>query len=172
MSRANTAVECVWPVGAELGEGPFWCAAEQAVWFVDIKGQQIHRWHEPSGERRSWSAPAQPGFLVPTADGRLIAGLKSGLHWFNPLTGQFRLMQVVEPQARNNRLNDSFVDAQGYLWFGSMDDDERDPTGALYQLTDRGCVERDRGYVITNGPTESPDGRTLYHTDTLGRVIY
>jgi sugar lactone lactonase YvrE len=30
----------------------------------------------------------------------------------------------------------------------------------------------DAGYVVTNGPAASPDGRTLYHTDTLGRVIY
>ena len=58
-------VECVWPVGAELGEGPFWSAAEQAVWFVDIKGRAIHRFHEPSGETRSWPAPARsPGFIA------------------------------------------------------------------------------------------------------------
>jgi sugar lactone lactonase YvrE len=31
---------------------------------------------------------------------------------------------------------------------------------------------QDAGYVITNGPALSPDGRTLYHTDTLERVIY
>jgi D-xylonolactonase len=30
----------------------------------------------------------------------------------------------------------------------------------------------DDGYCITNGPTTSPDGRTLYHTDTLKKVIY
>jgi sugar lactone lactonase YvrE len=30
----------------------------------------------------------------------------------------------------------------------------------------------DSGYVITNGPAFSPDGGTLYHTDTLERRIY
>jgi sugar lactone lactonase YvrE len=30
----------------------------------------------------------------------------------------------------------------------------------------------DRGYVITNGPAFSPDGGTLYHTDTLQKRIY
>ena len=35
--------------------------------------------------------------------------------------------------------------------------------------TDEGCVRRDDGYVITNGPAESPDGSILYHTDTLER---
>ena len=48
-----------------------------------------------------------------------------------------------------------------------MDDNEEEPSGALYQLGADGCVRRDPGYVVTNGPAESPDGRTLYHTDTL-----
>ena len=30
----------------------------------------------------------------------------------------------------------------------------------------------DSGYVITNGPAISPDGGTLYHTDTLQKRIY
>jgi len=35
-----------------------------------------------------------------------------------------------------------------------------------------GCVTRDPGYIVTNGPAESPDGRVLYHTDTLAGIIY
>jgi xylono-1,5-lactonase len=165
-------VECVWPVGAVLGEGPLWSAAEQAVWFVDIKGPAIHRYHPASGERRSWPAPARVGFLALTRDGGMIAGLKTGLHRFNPETGNFALLHVVEPHAPNNRLNDGFVDSEGFLWFGSMDDTEEEPSGALYQLGPEGCIRRDPGYVVTNGPAESPDGKTLYHTDTLAGIIY
>jgi sugar lactone lactonase YvrE len=165
-------VECVWPVGAILGEGPMWSAAEQAVWFVDIKAPAIHRFHPASGAQRSWPAPERVGFVFPTRAGWLIAGLKTGLHSFNPDTGNFNLLHVVEPHAPNNRLNDGFVDSEGFLWFGSMDDNEEDPSGALYQLGDQGCVRRDPGYVVTNGPAESPDGRVLYHTDTLAGVIY
>jgi D-xylonolactonase len=165
-------VECVWPLGAVLGEGPLWSAAEQALWFVDIKGPSIHRFHPASGAQRSWSAPARVGFLALTRDGGMIAGLKTGLHRFNPDTGNFTLLHVVEPHAPNNRLNDGFVDSEGFLWFGSMDDTEEEPSGALYQLGDVGCIRRDPGYIVTNGPAESPDGRTLYHTDTLAGIIY
>ncbi len=54
-----------------------------------------------------------------------------------------------------------------HLWFGSMDDDEN--PRAARSISDSRAVRasRDTGYVITNGPTESLDGRTLYHTDTL-----
>ena len=167
-----TDVECVWPVGAILGEGPHWSATEQALWFVDIKAPAIHRYHPASGAQQSWSAPARVGFVLPARGGTLIAGLKTGLHKFNPATGNFTLLHVVEPHAPNNRLNDGFVDAQGFLWFGSMDDNEEEPSGALYQLNDTGCIRRDPGYIVTNGPAESPDGRTLYHTDTLAGIIY
>jgi xylono-1,5-lactonase len=166
------AVECVWPVAAKLGEGPFWSAPEEAVWFVDIKGRAIHRYHEPSGDTRTWPAPAEPGFVLPTKDGRFIAGLQTGLHWFDPSSGAFERLEPIEAQLPHNRLNDGFVAADGHLWFGSMDDEEKAPTGALYQRLDGGSVKRDAPYVITNGPTESVDGRVLYHVDTLEKVIY
>ena len=93
-----------------------------------------------AARRRSWPAPARVGFVLPTRAGWMIAGLKTGLHSFNPETGNFNLLHVVEPHAPNNRLNDGFVDSEGFLWFGSMDDNEEDPSGALYQLGDEGCV--------------------------------
>ena len=37
------APELVWDVKAELGEGPVWVARDRAVWFVDIKGNRLHR---------------------------------------------------------------------------------------------------------------------------------
>lgn len=165
-------IECVWPIGAVLGEGPVWSATEQALWFVDIKAPAIHRYHPASGAQHSWPAPARVGFVLPTTAGWLIAGLKTGLHRFNPETGNFTLLHVVEPHTPNNRLNDGFVDSEGFLWFGSMDDEEAEPSGALYQLTATGCVRRDPGYIVSNGPAESPDGHVLYHTDTLAGVIY
>jgi sugar lactone lactonase YvrE len=165
-------VECVWPLGAILGEGPTWSAAERALWFVDIKAPAIHRFEPATGATRTWPAPARIGFLLPTEAGWHVAGLKTGLHRFNPETGNFSLLHVVEPHTPHNRLNDGFVDSEGFLWFGSMDDDEQEPSGALYQLNDTGCVRRDPGYIVTNGPAESPDGRTLYHTDTLAGIIY
>jgi D-xylonolactonase len=170
---ADIAVDCVWDISTELGEGPVWSAAERAVWFVDIKGRRIHRYDTARGEGRSWEAPANPGFLAPVAGGGWLAGLKTGLHRFDPASGGFSLFAAVEPHLPHNRLNDGYVDGRGRLWFGSMDDQEGEPTGALYRLGPRcGPVAVDWNYIITNGPAVSPDGRTLYHTDTLARRIY
>jgi sugar lactone lactonase YvrE len=166
-------VACVWPVGACLGEGPVWSAAEQAVWFVDIKRKKIHRFDTRTEQGRSWDAPSEPGFVLPVRDGGFVAGLKTGLHRFDPRSGDFTLIATVEPAHLENRLNDGYVDANGRLWFGSMHDPETKRTGVLYRFERDGtCVPCDTDYCVTNGPCVSPDGETLYHIDTLGQVIY
>jgi D-xylonolactonase len=161
---------CIWPLAARLGEGPLWW--QGGVWFTDIKNKRIHRFDPVSGGGRSWYAPAEPGFLAPATDGTFIAGLKTGLHRFVPESGGFTLMCEVEPQHPGNRLNDGAVDAQGRLWFGSMDDAEQARRGALYCFARGKLTLADPDYRITNGPTFSPDGTRLYHTDTLEKEIY
>jgi xylono-1,5-lactonase len=171
-ASANMKVECVCEVGAHLGEGPLWSAAERAVWFVDIKGHRIHRFAPDGRKLRSWSAPEDVGFIVRAAGGRFLCGLKSGLYSFDPATGALSLVTLVDSDRPRNRLNDGFVDAAGRLWFGTMDDDEAAPTGALYRFDTGGLKRCDTDYVITNGQATSPDGRTLYHVDTLKKEIY
>jgi sugar lactone lactonase YvrE len=164
--------ELVWDVGAELGEGPVWDAQRRAVWFVDIKGRKLHRYGVDDGARASWDTPDQTGFALPAEDGSLVCGLRGGLHRFDPESGTFDLIVRVEEDRPQNRLNDGFVAADGSLWFGSMDDSEKTVSGALYRLH-AGAVERhDDGYHVTNGPAMSPDGRTLYHHDTIQRRIF
>lgn len=168
----SPTVECVSEVGAKLGEGPLWSAREHALWFVDIKAPKVYQFDAETRGVRSWPAPEQVGFIVPEAGGRFICGLKSGLHEFDPLSGKFVLVTLVDSHRPNNRLNDAHVDAAGRLWFGTMDDGESEPTGSLYRFDKRGLQRCDTGYAITNGPATSPDGCTLYHIDTLQRVIY
>lgn len=165
-------VNCIWPLEAQLGEGPVWRAAEQAVWFVDIKSSAVHRFEVRTGKTQTWPSPEPIGFIAPTQGGTWIAGLKSGLHTFDPTSGQFTFLHVVEPKSLGNRLNDGFVDRAGRLWFGSMDDAEAADSGALYRLDGKKLTRHDQGYCVTNGPATSPDGRVLYHTDSLRRIIY
>ncbi len=160
-------------LGATLGEGPVWIARDAALWFVDIKQKKIHRFDPSRAALESWDAPGQVGWVLPADDGGLIAGLQGGLHRFDPATGAFNLLHAVETDMPGNRLNDATTDAEGRIWFGSMDDSEAADTGRIYRFE---CgVVSDTGLApvsITNGPALSPDGRLLYHTDTLGQVIH
>src|SRR5262245_57005517 len=48
---------CVWPVRALLGEGPIYDARDDALYFVDIKGMQLHRHALRNGAQSSWPMP-------------------------------------------------------------------------------------------------------------------
>lgn len=162
--------QCVWDVQAALGEGAL--CHDGLVWFVDIMGNQIHRYDPSNGTKQSWATPPNPGFLQPKRKGGFIVGLRSGLHDFDPVSGTFLLRQRIEPEVPGNRLNDAFVDSTGRLWFGTMDYDGREASGALYVYETLGLRVADPGYRITNGPAMSPDGKTLYHADTMERRIF
>jgi len=165
--------EHVCTVGAELGEGPIWVPRDSALWFVDIKGGLVRRYEPATGRQNAWQAPSKPGFVLPLRGGGFLVGMKSGLYTFDPRSGTFEHLAAVEPHAPDNRLNDASVGPDDCVWFGSMDDHESSPTGALYRLDAQGrYAALDHGYVITNGPAFSPDGSVFYHTDTLSRVIY
>jgi xylono-1,5-lactonase len=163
--------ECVWPVAAKLGEGPLWSVREQVLWFVDIKQNHIHRFDPATGAKRTYETPESPGFIVEVG-GEFLVGLKSGIHRFDPARNTCTLIHPVDAEHPDNRLNDGALDREGRLWFGTMDNNEAAPTGSLYRLDAGGPTKMDSGICITNGPCVCPDGRTLYHTDTLGKTIY
>lgn len=168
----SAEVECVWPVGAVLGEGPMWSPANGQLWFVDIKGSQIHCFSERTGECRSFSTPEFAAFVFHDRRGKMLCGLRTGLYRFDPADGRFeRIMNVTEGEPRN-RLNDGYVDAEGRLWFGTMDNEHTLPTGSLFCFANDRLECIDTGYVITNGPAMNPDGRILYHVDTFNRCVH
>ena len=161
-----------WEIAAELGEGPVWVERDRALWFVDIKPRRIHRFDPVTLDKRSWTAPEQVGFVFPADGGGFVAGLQSGLFHFDDRTGAFEPIVEVEPESSGNRLNDAVVDPAGRLWFGTMDNQEREKSGAFYCF-DRGKLTRTMidGIAITNGPAVSPDGSILYFVDTLRGTI-
>lgn len=159
----------LWPVEALLGEGPAWIEHDAALWFVDIKRGRIHRFDPATGERRTLAVGGQPSFVVPVAGNRLLVGNGDALQLIEGETLGAPLATIDMPT--HNRTNDATVDGAGRLWFGTMDNEESRPSGAVH-LFEGGEVQAvGGGCVITNGPAISPDGRWLYHVDTLGGTI-
>ncbi len=166
-------VRCVWPAGAVVGEGPIWDAEEGAVYWVDIKAPAVHRYAPASGGMRTWPMPERIGCVARRRGGGFIAGFKSGFAFLDLPDGRIGKIGDPEPDRPNNRINDGKCDAAGRFWAGTMDDDEKEPTGWLYRLhPDLTWHRTDGAYTVTNGPAFSPDGRTLYHADSVGRTVY
>ena len=163
-------MECVADVRAVLGEGPVWIAAHQALYWVDIVEGRLFRLAHGQLEQIPIAAPLCS--IVPRATGGFIGG---GLDGLVSITADFAISAMVqpEPDLPNNRFNDGKVDREGRFWAGTMDRTERTASGALYRLdANLGCTRIDDGYRVTNGPAFSPDGRTMYHTDSGRQSIY
>ena len=167
---SKRTAELVWDVRASLGEGPVWLPAERAVRFVDIKGGHLHRYVLGSGKKETLDVGGKPSFVLPSSDGGLVVGSESSVYALDDEALGRRIVTVEQPA--HNRTNDGTVDCFGRLWFGTMDDEERQTTGRVYCL-DRGRLnELGCDAVVTNGPAVSADGRTLYHVDSGRRVIW
>jgi D-xylonolactonase len=173
-SSTGNFVRCACSARALLGEGPRWVPRENALYWVDIKGRALHRLALDDDAHTSWPMPEMLGWVVERRDDPgFIAGFKSGFArlFLDPL----RIERICAPEKHlpDSRMNDAAVDRAGRIWAGTMDDSERSATGCLYCLDTAGrCTRHDSGYVVSNGPTFSPDHDVLYHTDTTRRVIY
>jgi L-arabinonolactonase len=168
-----SAVRCVLAAAATLGEGALWDVAEQALYWVDIKGRLVHRYDPASGRDAQWAVAEDVGSLAVRARGGLVLALRSGFHFFDPDTRRTRPVATPEPDRPENRFNDGKTDRQGRFWAGSMHDPETKPTGALYRLDGNlACRRMLDGIVCSNALCWSPDGRTMYHADTPARTVW
>jgi sugar lactone lactonase YvrE len=168
----NAQVREVLHTECTLGEGAFWDAQRKIVWFVDIK--QHHVWHyDPAtGINARDVSPDQVGWVLPAENGLLLCGLKDGLWTFDPTHQTFTRLRDVPGEPASNRNNDACTDTRGRVWLGTMDDGEKADTGRFYVFDKGQVTPAGPDHVsITNGPAVSPDGKTIYFTDTLGQKI-
>ena len=172
--RIRTAPHCVWAAAAGLGEGTLWSVRHQALFWVDIVGCQLHRYHPATQVRDSWTFSEEISAVAERANApELLVTLRRGFAFFNLETATLQPLHQPESERVHNRFNDGKCDAQGRFWGGTMDVDGKAPTGALYRYAPDGqCARMADGYAVTNGPTWSLDGRTLYFNDTVQGQVY
>lgn len=168
----DPAIDCIANVAAVLGEGPAWVAAQSALYWLDIEGRKIFRLGA-DGQLTEWATPMRIGSIVPRAAGGFIGGTEHGIASIDPEAKRYDIIANPEAALPGNRFNDGKVDRQGRFWAGTMDGAERAATGTLYRLdADLKLSICDRDYKVTNGPAFSPDGRTMYHSDSARLVTY
>lgn len=154
-----------------LGESPFWHPDEQSLYWIDIAGHAVHRFHLASGLHSSWPVPAEPGCIARTTDGRIIVALRTGLAFLDTTSGALEELAPAPYDPAIMRFNDGRCDANGRLWTGTAYDPRDKNLGSLY------CVERGvitdacKAVTVSNGVAFSTDNLTLYHSDTNAHRI-
>ena len=160
------------PCGCVVGEGALWDHRTGTFLWVDIKDPSIWRYWPANGRHERVAVAERVGFVALTTDPDIvIAGFKTGLVRVHLFGGEVQPIVAPEPDRKGNRINDGCVGPDGHIYFGTMDDDEAQPTGAFYRWDGRSLVQFDEGFVVSNGPAIGSDG-TLYAADTVGRTIF
>ena len=156
------------------GESPVWSTTEQALYWVDIPAKRLHRWALGDASSQSWAAPQMLACIARGRDGSWIAGMEDGLFSLTPHNdgslGASLLAAVTHAQS-GMRFNDGRCDRQGRFWAGTMlmHMSAGAQVGAMYRYS-AGQAEPLKaqldGFIVPNGLAFSPDGQTLYLSDS------
>lgn len=180
----DARIECLWSVGAELGEGLTYESATNTVWFIDIKTHRLFSLRLNSGVRKTWSLPSQVTALaMPTknwrppldADHLFLCAGQHGFGWLGIRGDHAVISQIAHPESKiaGNRFNDGKLGPDGRFYAGTMDDAEQDARGSFYAIDPDGAVTLlDNGFRVSNGPAFSADGHMLYANDSARQLTY
>lgn len=160
-----------------VGESPVWDGARQCLWWVDIPGRRLWCWSVSSGRALHWPTPEQTGCIALAAGsealphGQWIAAMETGVARLTPRTdgtvGCEWIARIDQPEA-GMRFNDGRCDRQGRLRAGTMvmDMSLARAAGQLHALDAGALRPLLGGFITPNGMAFSPDGRTMYLSDS------
>ena len=166
-------VELVLDARNATGESPVWCAAEQALYWVDIPARKLFRLAIDSGKMTQWQAPEMLGCISPVGLGpSWITGAETGVFLLEPgPQGQlgFKRLASADHAAPGMRFNDGRCDRQGRFLAGTMAINMASSprSGCVYSYQKNSILKKLlEGFITPNGMAFSPDGRTLYLSDS------
>lgn len=162
-----------------LSESPFWHPQEKRLYWVDIPGRRIARVAidglQAQGQVEYWPLTQEPGCIAPvqTHDNGfgLVMALRDGIYLAREWGGPLQRLAAAPYDTTRLRFNDGKCDPQGRLWAGSMYEPRDQALGVLYALQGAGLQEKAYGATTANGLAWSPDGRTLYWSDTPSHAV-
>ena len=169
----TTEPKPIWKLRCTLGEGTLWVKEHNSIYFVDIKKKKICSLNIKNKKKKIIKVNKEVGFIAHIKDHIFILGLQGELRIQNLKSKKVLKSIPIEPKIKLNRINDGKTDPAGNLWFGTMDNLERNvEKGSLYKLDKNLRLTKvDKNYRITNGPAFI-DEYNLYHTDSRKKTIY
>ena len=149
-----------------LGESPVWDPRTRRLRWVDLFDGVRHHTDPVTGEDETVETGASCGFVALVEGGLAHA---RGSVVVREGDGGARDVADLDPSGVL-RINDSQVAPGGWLFCGLMgvDRSQREGTGRLARVDPDGTVTPvSEGLSVANGMGWSPDGRTMYHVDTM-----
>jgi sugar lactone lactonase YvrE len=160
--------EIIHDAKATLGEGPAWDVKTGTLFWIDILENRVHFHRE--NEDGFFQLDDMPGCLAPCKNGNLIVAARASIFELQPATAEKTILASITEPA-NNRFNDGKCDPAGRFLAGTMNMDEKTPSGALYSFDGKTVTNLLSGITISNGMAWSTDYNTFYYIDTPTREV-
>jgi sugar lactone lactonase YvrE len=160
-----------------LGESPFWHPQEQRLYWVDIPGRRLRRMKVSSDLSQShavddWPLQEEPGCFAPAQKGGWVMALRSGVYRAHEWGGALHLLAPAPYDTNKLRFNDGKCDPAGNFWSGTMYEPRDQAAGVLYALQANHALQPKADQAtVANGLAWSPNGKTLYWSDTGAHCI-
>ena len=168
MDRAVSVSALDAPIAA-LGESPVWSVAEQALYWVDIDSQQIHRYDFETANIESRTTVARPGSIALNPVERMLTiGMEHHVVRFDWDSADAWMLLDLEAEGIGNRLNDGRCDPAGRYVLGSMfaDTNAGRTTGILHQVQHGSATQLRSGIGVANGLAFDAVRNRMYFADT------
>ena len=78
-----------------LGESPMWHPDQGALWWCDIPGHKLNRWHAASQAHQQWAFESDVACCAPMQGGSILLAMRDGLWRFDLATGQRERLAVA-----------------------------------------------------------------------------
>jgi sugar lactone lactonase YvrE len=155
-----------------LGESPFWNQDRLSVFWVEIEEGILHEKKLHQEEQRSWDVGQKISVILSFEDDEVLLGSLDGIIKFHLITEKITLVQPLETGISTQRCNDGAFDVYGNIWIGTMDLEVKEGFGSLYQISERGLVNKMIDNLsIPNGLVFSLDNTRMYFIDTPSKSV-
>ncbi|TCV96154.1 L-arabinonolactonase [Luteibacter rhizovicinus] len=160
------------PLGATrhaLAEGVLWDDLSGVIRWTDIHASRLWEYDPATGKSRDWILPARLAcFALTHKPGVLLLALEHQLVRFDTHDGSIVTLDDIEPEIASTRANDGRCDRAGNLVFGTLNEGGSEKIASFYRYGADGRLSRLAlpKAAITNSICFSPDGETMYFTDS------
>jgi D-xylonolactonase len=153
----------------ELGENPLWNPDDNCLYWEDITGGKVHRFHLASGQHTQLYHGERVGGFTFQANGDLLLFRVNDLAALKP-DGRVEVVRRFE-DAGMERFNDVIADPEGRVFAGTIG--RTAESGGVFRFErDGSAALLWRGTGCSNGMGFSPDLRTFYWTCSTRRRLY
>ncbi|WP_341890556.1 SMP-30/gluconolactonase/LRE family protein [Variovorax sp. YR752] len=170
--EADSAVRIAVAQASLLGESPLWHPREQALYWCDIPGHRLNRFDPSSGGLSHWDFETDVASCAPMLDGGMLLAMRDGLWRLDLASGERKRLARPTYDPTQERFNDGKCDPQGRFWVGTIYEPRDAAKATLHCWNGDKLVQRAGGVTVANGLAWSPNGRTMYWSDTKAHTIY